>query len=161
MKEYLTSLLYVCIAAAVARAVALEGALKKYVEIICSVCVIAAVVSPAVFALVDEGGFESIFGGGEQWQTESYEEIFKEYLQSGSIGVSEQLLSEELCNYFKADAGDIEVRLTCNSDGNTVDVVGAVAVLRGEAIATDPQRIKDYVAQRLGVECEIIYESGG
>ena len=46
MREYLFALLAVCAVSSVIRVISPDGAMKKYIEMLCSVCVVCAVISP-------------------------------------------------------------------------------------------------------------------
>ena len=158
MKQYLVALLGVCAVAAVVRGVAFESSVKKYLEMLCAVCVIGAVTVPMVTVVAELGGVGELFSPEDTAQELDYDEIYNQYLVEGNLRASEQLLSEELCKRFERENGSIDVGLSADIGGAGITLTGVVITLKNGAVSVDPQELGDYLRERLGLECEIVYE---
>ena len=158
MKQYLVALLGVCTVASVVRGLALEGSVKKYLEMLCAVCVIGAVAVPMVTLMAELGGIGELFSPDEMADELDYDEIYNEYLVEGNLRASEALLEGELCRHFERELGSIGVGLFCETSNEGISLTGVRITLTNGALSVDPQELKDYVLERLGLECEIVYE---
>lgn len=160
VRAYLWSLTLVCVASAVVRAASGNDATKKYIDLLCSLCVICAIVIPVAreFSELDADGIgeffeEDVFEYGQ----EDYGEIYNSYLHEGSVTLAEETLENGLLNALELGAGDIKVTLLTDTSGETPRVCEAVATLYGKAYAADPELIKSYIEEQTGAECRIIY----
>ena len=158
MKQYLIALLGVCTVAAVVRAVSLEGAVKKYLETVCAVCVIGAVTVPMVMLMSELGGIGGLFLPEDTVVELDYDEIYNQYLAEGNLRVSEEILEQELCQRFGRETGEIDVSLSFELSKEGISLTGVLVTLNSGAASVDPQELSDYLFQRLGLECQIVYE---
>lgn len=158
MKGYLVALLGVCALAAVVRAAAPQGSVKKYLEAVCAVCVIGAVTLPMVTLTVELGGVEGLFLPLDTEQELDYDEIYNQYLAEGNLRVSEDMLEQELCERFERESESIEVSLSVELTEGGLSLTGVLVTLKNGAVSVDPQELREYLLGRLGLECEIVYE---
>ncbi len=158
MKSYLLTLFGVCLVSVIVRVISPEGVTKKYIEMICSVCVIAAVAMPVVKAIIGFDGDNIGIGLGNEYEEQNYGEIYNSNLLNENRLAAEEMLKNELVGLLSVSSDSLRVslRVSQNADGVVID--SATVYIGGGAVAADPQRIKDYIGQRLSVECQIIYE---
>ena len=103
MKEYLATLFGVCLLSAIVRAVTPESATKKYIEILCSLCVVAAIVLPIIKQISDYNGVDGLFEAID-YESYDYEEIYNSYIIDENIKMAQETLARELENKFGADS---------------------------------------------------------
>lgn len=156
MRGYIFTLFGVCIVSAVVRTVSPDGAMKKHIELLCSLCVASAMIIPLV-SLLYSAKYDNIFDGiFDGCQTENYEEIYNSYLIEGNVSAVESAMSEELCDRLSV-GGDVEVDVAVERLEEGYRVSGARVILGARAVAADPKIIRQYIYERLSCECEIIY----
>ncbi|MBE6577515.1 MAG: hypothetical protein E7653_05200 [Ruminococcaceae bacterium] len=155
MKEYILTLFCVCCVAAVIRTACPENATKKYIEMLCAVCVISAISLPIFGAFADFDGFDSVFvESGES--DDNYDEIYKSYLNDKGVDSAESVISDTLCEQLGVDGGAI--RIVLHIDEESSKVLSATAIIGNGAVDTDPALISSHIKNTLGVECDIVYE---
>lgn len=157
MKQYLLLVFGVCLVSGAIRVISPEGAMKKHIEMLCSLCLAAAVVIPLVSMISGmdgEGMLDGILGG---YETQDYEKIYGDYVVSGNMENVEAVMAEELAEMLDVNVGDITVGIILERQDDTCKVTNTYVILRAGAVACDPDIIKDHVYERLGIECEIIY----
>ena len=155
MKEYFIALFLVSCVAAIVKAVGNDGATKKYIEMICALCVISAVIIPILGVNADMSDIISFFDeivGVEQ----NYDEIYNKYLLEEGVSAAEDRMSADVCQRLSVGEEAIKLRLVLAEDGSCV--VGAKAYITNAALAADPSEVRGYVREVLGIECEIIYD---
>ncbi len=155
MREYIITLFLVCCVAAIIRAVGKDSATKKYIELVCALCVISALVLPIFGANIDDFDIGAIFDETEN-KGQNYDEIYKNYLLQEGKSSAENAIASDVCKQLGVSAGGVSIRLTLNEDGT--EIVAATAIVSGEAVNTDPSLIKQYISQALGTDCEIGYK---
>ena len=158
MKEYLATLFGVCLLSAIVRAITPESATKKYIEILCSLCVVAAIVLPIIKQISDYNGVDGLFEEID-YESYDYEEIYNSYIMDENIKMAQETLACELENKFGTDSGSIGVRLITEIIDGEIKTRLVKVILSAKAIAISPQEIENYIAQRLNCECQIIYDS--
>ena len=160
MRQYFMLVLGVCLTAGVIRVIAPEGGMKKHVEMVCSLCLAAAVAVPLVSAVLgfDESTVDGIADGifGE-YETQDLEAIYNSYIVEKNTEAVEDALAEELCKELCADRGDLSVKVAVSLENGECRVEGVCVILEMSGVLFDPDIIKNTVFDRLGVECEIIY----
>ncbi len=161
MGEYISALFGVCIVSGVICVMAPEGQSKRYLDIICSLCVICAVGVPLANSIFQIKNIGYFFDGIEYETSTNYDEIYNQYLTNGYLEEAEQLMAEQLTKRYSLPQNSIDIRLDSAVNGDSVEVIGATAIIGAAAVAVPPDEIKTHIKQSLGVECVIIYESVG
>ena len=156
MKEYLLSLFGVCVASAVVRVASPSGSLKKYLEIVCSMCVAAALIIPVGAWIMDGDGIEGALEGIE-WESQNYEEIYNSYVLEYELAEAENMLVSELAEHFGKAADGFDVELLTEWNADKVGIAEARVILNEKTLSVPPEQIKGYIYERLECECEIIY----
>ncbi len=162
MGEYVAVIFGVSLAAAVVRMLAPEGSVKKYIQMLCSLCVVCALALPVTsFAQRLKNGefsFDEIDIKLDM-DSQSYEEIYNQSLLQISISDAEKALSEELCKKFSVSDGALSVLLECESTEDGIRIVGVSVLIGKKGITVSPDDITKYVAERLDTDCRIVYVS--
>lgn len=157
MRSYFLTLFGVALTAALVNVISPEGVMKKHIELICSICVIAAVAVPVIKGIisVDIGNIDIALE--EEFETDNYDEIYNQNLLYTNKTAAEQVLKNELARTLDVNADGVGVSLEISQDGENTRIESVKVFIAPEAVSADPQGIKKYVAERLSVECEIIY----
>lgn len=159
MKGYVLGIFGICIVSAVARVLSVGNATKKHIEILTSLCLIATVASPLASFIGDAGGVSEIFDFDADAPMLDYGELYEEYLLGGNARTSEELLEGELATLLSVSEDAFDVSLTLGvSDAGVAEVREAHVRIYPEGIAADPDKIREHILMRTGVECEIIYD---
>lgn len=162
VRGYLWSLTLVCIASAVVRASAGNNASKKYIDILCSLCVICAIVIPVAqeFSSIDADGISDFLEEDPfEYGQEDYGEIYNSYLREESIRSAEEALENGLLDTLGLSEGDVRIKLITDTSGEALSVCEVIATLGHGAYNTDPVLIKDYLEEQTKAKCRIIYEN--
>ena len=161
VKAYLWSLTLVCIASAVVRVATGNSATKKYIDLLCSICVICAIIIPVIREIPSFDGekIEDLIDGiTDEYTVSDYDEIYKSYLLEQNLKEAESVLQTELCQRLSLDRDSVKITLRADATSEGVTVSEAVVSLGKGAYSADPERIAEYVRERVGAECRIIYD---
>lgn len=158
MRTYLSTLFGVCIISAVIRTISPEGAMKKYIEILCSICVLSAITAPAVSYISKLDSIDELFKFEWEYESADYDEIYNGYLLEANTAEACRVLEEELSALLGTDEGSIRISLAVSYSDGEVSVSSATVTLGAKAVAADPDQIKGYIAERVGCECQIVYD---
>lgn len=160
MREYLFGVTLTCISAAIVRSAVDDSVSKKYIDILCSLCVVCSLVLP-VFPLIssiDEYDLEAFFDENALTVMESdSDKIYNDYLRSVSVEQAEFFLESDICDSLNLEEKEVDIRLLSETVDDRVVVTEAVVYLYDSAASKDPAVIKDYIKAKIGVDCQIIY----
>ena len=159
MKTYLIALLCVCISSAVVRVISPDGVMKKYIEMLCAICIISVVIVPIYQEMSNIDSMGELFVPEGIADETDYDEIYNEYLSQKYIENTCDLLEADLAERLKIANEDIDVRLEVYENDVEVAVRSATVVLDTGAITADPEIIKEFFYERFAAECEIIYDN--
>ena len=160
MREYLLGLTLTCISAAIVKSAADDGGAKKYIDTLCSLCVVCALVLPVLpmISHIDEYDLSEFFNENSLTVMESENiQIYNDYLHSVSIGQAEYSIEAEICTQLDIKEEEVEIQLFSDTVDDRIILTEAVVYLYGGAVTKDPSVIKDYIQQKTGVNCRIIY----
>lgn len=157
MKEYLSALLGVCVISTAVKALASDGVMKKYTEMLCTLCVLAVIISPAARIISASYGIDGLLDKMEE-EDKNYDVIYNEYLFEKEIEYAEEQLGRELAEYLALDAEAISVKLEVSDGEDTVNVDRVKVYLGLQAVGASPENIQKYLYERTGAECQIIYD---
>lgn len=157
MRSYFLTLFGVTLTAALVNVISPEGVMKKHIELICSICVIAAVAVPVVKGIltVDMENINIVLE--EEFETDDYDEIYNQNLLNTNKAAAEEMLKNELAQTLAVNSEGIDVDLVISQSDGSARIESVKVFIAPEAVSADPQKIKKYVAERLSAECEIIY----
>ena len=157
MGSFVVTLIGVAILNGVIGMISPEGDIRKYVRLIGSLCIISAILSPFV-SLLSEGipDFDISFGEGEYGQ--KYEDIYESALAEGGKSAAEKAVKSEISRRFSLSEEAFDVKLIIDDGGEKITVSSVNVYLGSSFINADPKEIADFVSERLGYSCEVIYD---
>lgn len=157
MKEYVFLLLGAVIISGAVNMLAPDGAVKPYVALLVSICLLSAALGP-IGELIAHVQDAELIRIPTQNTDIDYEKVYREALVAGNEASFCELLKVKMIRELHIDAqsfgllADIEL-----SDGEYV-LKKLTVILRGSGITQDPERLREYTRSLFGLECEIIYE---
>ncbi len=157
MKEYISLLFGVCALSGMIGAIAPQGQTKKYLEIICSLCVICALAVPLLNGISEAPSLDNFFGTEDSDEQIKYEEIYNNYILEGRLKDAEAALASDIEKACGAPAGSLGVRLDCTETQTGIEPLVVTVIISPRAIAVPPEEIKEFVANFTNTECTIVY----
>ena len=159
MKEYLMTLISVSLLSGIMGMISPEGDLKKYVRLLCTLCVFCAMISPA-FSLWQGMGSsgEEILGELIDKEDVNYDEIYKDSLLSFGEVQAEETIKSNILERFLLSEDSIDVEVKSQSENDIEEWIAVTVLLRDEAIFTDPREILSLVESMVSCSCVIVYE---
>ena len=159
MKEYLMTLSGVMILSTLISTVCAEGNLKKYVRLLCSLCLLCALISP-LFRLLSEGEFDpvTLWEDAVEGEESDYDDIYHQALIENQVSYAEKLMKKQLSEEFELGEGTFDVRMETVSENGTAHVECVTLVLRDSAIFADPTKLAEYINETQKCECIVIYD---
>ncbi len=157
MKEVIIIICAVSLLCGAVQIISPEGDVRKYIRLVGSLCIICAIAAPVLGAVgsgeIDLGGL--IEGSDDEGH---YEEIFGNSLLQGSKKQAQESLKSEIIKKYDLPEDSIEVRLEVSEDNGKLSIRRAAVILYGSAVFADPEEICDLINERVGCECDIVYE---
>lgn len=159
MKEYLMTLTGVSILCGVIEMLSAEGNLKKYVRLLCALCMLCAVASP-LFQILSDGDFDprSLWEDLGEREEEDYYEIYNQSLLKNETKYAENILKNMVLKEFSLSESSLELRLKIVSKNETYEAETVYVILRDEAVLVNPKKMTDFLNEQAKCECVLIYE---
>lgn len=157
MREYIALLFGVTLIAGIVRVTAPDGQMKNYINILCSLCVLAAVVIPVSHAFIGTDGLSELLLDNLDCESQGYDEIYNQYIAEEKTELAEQQLAAELAESCGVSEEAFDVELALSDDG-ALHITAVTVTIKKEAVAAEPAAIKAYVKERTNSECCIIYD---
>lgn len=158
MREYIALLFGVSLIAGIVRVTAPDGQMKNYINILCSLCVLAAVVVPISRAFIGTDGLSELLLDKLDYESQSYDEIYNLYIAEEKTELAEQQLTAELTERLGVADDALEVELAVSDDDGALRITAVTVTIKKEAVTAEPSAIKAYVNERTNSECRIIYD---
>ena len=158
MREYLMTLIAVSLFSGIVGMISPEGDLKKYVRLLCTLCLLCAMIGPVLTFFAD-----SAFSA-EDWLEEvekeeiNYEEIYNNALISGEEAQAAETIQNSILQTFSLPSGSLEVSVKSKSKNDTDSPLDVTVILRDEAIFADPKKILAHIEKMGDCRCVIVYE---
>ena len=158
MREYLSILISVALLGGVIGMLSPEGELKKYLRLLCSLCLLCAMVVPFFSALREgelslDGLFES-----EESESVDYDEIYNQSLLNGNRENAENIIQSRIAQAFDLSYDSFEVRAMLSLKNNKYVLEEIALILHPEAIFADPKKLTEFVNESYDCPCVVIYE---
>lgn len=158
MTEYFTALFFVCLLSGIIGVLTPSDSVKKYIEYLCALCVIMAIVMPISPIILTQNSIFDIFDDYEN-DGLNYDEIYNNFWNNEDERAIAQTLSARLAD--KLDISDewfsLELCVSRTEDGRVLDGV-RLYITDVRAISANPETIRRYFADEVGVDCEIVYK---
>lgn len=159
MREYLTSLLSVSLLGGLLTMLSPEGDLKKYVRLLCSLCLLCAMVSPLFSAFAEgELSLDHLWEQMEPSESLDYDEIYHQSLQSGNRENAKNIVKRRVLSEFELsdDALDVEVFFDIKNEQYSLEEIRVI--LHPKAIFVDPQTLSEWINETYSCPCVVIYD---
>ncbi len=139
--------------------ISMEGDLKKYVRLLCGLCLLCALITP-LFEWSTRGDFqpEELWHEAVEGETEDYEKIWQEALLRGSEQEVQRELQGRLSAAMDLEEDSFSVSAQIVSKNNIFVLESVTVTLGHEAIFADPKRIISYVEELGDCRCIVVYE---
>lgn len=163
MKEYIGTILCVAALCGIVRILSPDGkggglsAQMRFISSLCVLCVVAAPIMPFIKTLEKISIFDMITQGVENDES-YYQSVFEEYVAGENEAYISDKLSEMICKEFDILPQNIEVAIALDVGEDECKVSSTVVYISGKAITKDPHKIIEYVEEKTGSKCEIIYK---
>ena len=161
MKEYIAMLLCVGGLGGVFEMLCQSnGDMKRYVRLLCSLCVLCVIAAPigSVLENIRNGEILGMQKDDLILSEEEYEETFYEYLLYCNSAAVSEYLEEELRKTFDLDSDDLEIYTELFGNGEENAISRLTVYINDPALDVDPRKLKNTLYSLTKIECEIIYK---
>ena len=152
MKEYLISVIGVCVLCFIVRQVSFDTD-KRYIAFVCGLCAVAVISAPAVKAMEWISDFDiDGYIREDAYNEEECESIFESYVKNRYIDEIKDILQSEICERYSIDESSVEVYL-----GITGDELEKITLrLTGNGIFSNTNDMTRYLEDKYSCKVEII-----
>lgn len=158
MKEYLSLLISVALFGGVIGMLSPEGDLKKYLRLLCSLCLLCAMLAP-IFSEWRGGNLSLDFlWESEEGESIDYDEIYNQSLQSGNRENAEKIVKNRLLAEFDLPYDSLDVRVLFSLENDIYRAEKVELILHPQAIFADPKEMIALVNEVWECPCVVIYE---
>ena len=162
MKEYFVVIITVTFIGGTIVSLAPEGAGQRYLRLLVSLAVTGCIIMPLFSFLdgrdIDASGISELLSWQEE-NTQNYEEIYNNsILEAGARGVENELKSE-IIQALDGEHEDIDLRIVAKQESGEIYIERSEIIIYPSGVALDPHFMENYVSERLGCECTVIYKS--
>ena len=162
MKEYFIVIITVTFIGGTIISLAPEGTGQRYLRLLVSLAVTGCIIMPLFSFLdgqeVDTSGISELLSWQEE-NTQNYEEIYNNsILEAGATEVGNKLKSE-IIQELGGDYEDIDLRIVAHQKSGEIYIERTEIIIYPSGVALDPHFMENYVYERLGCECEVVYKS--
>lgn len=152
MKEYLVSVIGVCVLCFIVKQVSFEGD-KKYISFICGLCALAVISSPAIKVIEWISSFNiDVYIEENTESGEEYESIFESYIKDMYADGIKDIIRREICERYSLDISSVEVYLGISEN----DLEKIIIQLTGKGVFANTNDIKRYLESKYSCIVEII-----
>ena len=164
MREYVITFVCVALACGLIQMLVPQGdggGIKKYMSLVCGLCVLCVTISPISRIVSDMSSLgEELFDGisTPYPDKDDYSQIYDDSLiEAGEVNMSsglKALISRDL----GVDESDIDVSVKLREGEDKYLPEKVTVFLYGKAVLCDPHKVIEYVNALLGCECQVIYQ---
>lgn len=161
MKEYFLGVAVLSMLCSATVALAPAGASQKYIRLLSGLALALCVAAP-IFSLIADGGLDAALEDmleAEASDVQDYAEIYNNaILKAGSAG-AEKTLKSEILQALNGNDGDIDLNIVAHLEGEEIYIDLTEIIIYPSGLPLDPHFMQNYVSERLGCRCEVIYMS--
>lgn len=158
MEGYLMTLISVSLLSGIVGMISPEGDTKKYVRLVSLLCLLCAMVGPALSLFGDsELSLDGLLGESKE-ETVNYDEIYNNTLIYGGERQAEETIHSSIVKEFDLPADSLEIRVRTESKNDTEPLVEVTVILRNQAIFADPKKIVAQIESMMDCRCTVFYE---
>ncbi len=159
MEGYLMTLMAVALLSGIVGMISPEGDTKKYVRFAGLLCLLCAMIGPALTALTDSDfSMDDLTGETQTDDSVDYDEIYNNALIAGGEKQAAQTIKSSIIQEFDLPSDALEVTVQRMSKNDTDSPIEVRVTLGGKAIFADPKEIVRQVESILDCRCTILYE---
>lgn len=162
MKEYFIVIITVTFIGGTIISLAPEGTGQRYLRLLVSVAVTGCIIMPLFSFLdgqeVDTSGISELLSWQEE-NTQNYEEIYNNSILEAGVSDVENRLKSEIIQALDGDQEDMDLRIVAEQKSGEIYIERTEIIIYPSGVALDPHFMENYVYERLGCECEVIYKS--
>ena len=160
MKEYFISVIAISLIGGMIVSLLPDGNSVKNVKLLCSLCVVACMVFPlASFfsGTVEKDGIVDMFEIGDG-EADIYDEIYNDSLNQYELINAEKSLKQEIIQRFSASYDAFDLKIITDKNNDVIYIATVDVHIYNSGLSISPRAIEKYVYDRLGCECNFIYE---
>lgn len=152
MKEYLVSVMGVCVLCFIVKQVSFESQ-KKYISFICGLCAVAVIASPIGNAIewLSELRMEKYIED-DTYSSEELEDVFESYLKDRHLDEIKEIIKSDVCEKYLLDLSEVEIFLGIVGD----ELEKITLRLVGKGVFANSNDMKEYLQERYLCNVEII-----
>ena len=132
----------------------------KHVRLLCSLCTVACIAFPLASLLNGSFEYQDVIDIFDQ-DAESenvYDEIYNNTLNEYQISNAENLLKQEIIQSIGADSAAFDVKIITEKNNDEICISLVRVTVYTSGLSINPREVEKYVTQRLGCECETVYD---
>lgn len=159
MQNYLNTLLSVSLLGGMLSMLSPGGDLKKYLRLICSLCLLCAMVSP-IFSVLAEGelSLDGLWEQIESSESLDYDEIYNQSLQNGNRESAKNIVKERILSEFDLSDDAIDVEAVFDIKNEKYSLAEIRVILHPKAIFVDPTVLCKWVNETYSCPCVAVYD---
>ena len=155
MREYLLTLMSVALLGGIVGMISPEGDIKKYVRLIGALCLLCAISRPIATSIYDGSlDMDGLLENGAEHESVNYEQIYENMLSEGGKSYAKEVIKGYIAKDLELEESTFDIEITSDSEG----VESVTVYLRDEAIFADPKKIAEYVNDKFGCACVVVYD---
>ena len=165
MSEYVFTVIVVSVSIGLFHVLAPDhNGIEKYVRIVGMLVILCVMVSPITDLIKNLDGdfFEDLKDKltADKENTEDYDKIFQEYLESYSYNGIKGTIGDMLNKEFNIPKNEMDIRLSIDSATDSPTIKNVQILLSGNSIFQNPYKIEEYIKSKLKCECQVLIKSG-
>ena len=158
MREYLMTLIAVSLFSGIVGMISPEGDLKKYVRLLCTLCLLCAMIGPILSLFTDSDFFLGDWAEEGEEDAIDYEEIYNNALVSGGERQAEEVIHNSIVQTFSLPSDSLEISVKTKSKNESESMADVTVILHDGAIFADPQEILTHIGKMGDFRCVIVYD---
>lgn len=162
MKEYFAVVITVIFIGGTLVSLAPEGSGQRYLRLLVSLAVTGCIIMPLFSFLdgweMDADGISEMLSWSEK-NTQDYEEIYNDAIISASAREAENKLKSEILQALGGDDGNIDLKIIAGHKSDEIYIERTEIIIYPSGLSLDPHFMENYISERLGCECVVIYKS--
>ena len=162
MKEYFAVVITVIFIGGTLISLSPEGSGQRYLRLLVSLAVTGCIIMPLFSFLdgweMDADGISEMLSWGEE-NTQNYEEIYNNAIVDAGTREAENKLKSEILQALGGDGEDIDLKIVAGHKSGEIYIERTEIIIYPSGLALDPHFMENYISERLGCECVVIYKS--
>ena len=161
MKEYFISVIAVSLVGSVLVSLAPGGGVAKNMKLLCALCTAACIIFPLgtlFWGSISNEDIESLFAT-EMNEEYNYDEIYNDSLNKYNVINSEIILKSEIIQALKLKNDAFDLKIIQDEESDVFCISYVRVYIYPDGVSVDPRMVEKYIYERLGCECEFVYDA--